>query len=492
MKIVLVHPPHVFRSNADGTVKIRTPSWFPLNLGYIAKVLLKAGHNVEILEIHAHQYTKEEVIEKIKTLEYDVIGISALSTQYAYVKWLAARLKEHSRKPVILGGALSTLSWNVVLKHSLIDICVLGEGEQTAVDLLDHLDNLESVKGIAFREGLREDGEIIRTPPREYIKDLDSIDFPAWDIFPMDIYFQYSKVGHIYNIKSLNVVTSRGCPYNCHFCSKVFSRVRMRSVDNILSEIKELKQRYNIEGVTFGDELLLATKSRSLEICEKIKPLKLKWDCTGRANQVHDEVLRAAKEAGCVGIAYGIESGSQKILNNMNKATTVEQNKRAIIATKKAGIKPEILFMYGYPGESKETIQENIEFVKEVKHFVKGASVTTALPGTKLYADALSKGLITDEDKYLELLDRGYASGERFLINFTDFTEEEFYRYKEEMEKTFHLIALGKDPRTFFRYVNYLFKLQVKKYGLKRAMGRFYREGVKYAGFCFKKYARNS
>ncbi len=297
----------------------------------------------------------------------------------------------------------------------------------------------------------------MKTPAQPYIKDLDAIPFPAWNLFPITVYLNTPKYPEAYGLKTMNLITSRGCPFNCNFCSKTFSGVRMRSIDNIIEEIKELKRLYNIRALHFTEELVMMNKQRMMELCDALKPMKLKWVCQGRTNFVDYEMLKKMEEAGCVRVGYGIESGSQKILNNMNKAQTVEMCDKAIRLTKKAGLIPVIQMMFGYPGETRETIKETIDFCDRV-HAQPNAGeffITTPLPGTQLYDYALQKGLIGDEEKYLERLT---GCGE-LLVNFTDFSDEEFMKLKKETENAI--------ARNYSRYRNKHLDVLIKEYAFK-------------------------
>jgi len=434
MKILLIQPPHYYNG------KSRVPAFVPLGIGYIAKVLSNSGHNVEVLDIWVHQWTSEEVLKRIQKLDYDIVGISAISTQYAYVKWLVAEIKKHNSTKIIVGGALATFNPEIVLKNTQTDICVIGEGEITIKELCENIDNLSTVKGIYFKKN----EEIIKNLSREYIKNLDSIESPVYDLFSMDIYLKYCRVfGHL-DIKALNIVTGRGCPYKCRFCSKTFYKgLRYRTVNNIIHEIKILVEKYDIRGISINDETFVFNKERVYEFCKKIEPLNIKWNCQGRANLVDLELLKCMKKAGCVAVGYGVESGSQRILNNMNKKITVEQSETAIKNTIKAGMLPIVQMMYGYPGETRETLQETVRFFKKLPYLgYKGISIaidftpTTPLPGSELYDQTLKDGLIENEEEYLYSLEGGYMSErKRLLVNFTEFGNEEFYQFMQKTKR---------------------------------------------------------
>jgi radical SAM superfamily enzyme YgiQ (UPF0313 family) len=467
MKVLLIQPLHYY----DG--KTRPPTNFPIGLGYIAKVLVKFGHDVDVLDIWAHQYSNDQVLEKIKGIDHDVVGISALSTQYRYVKWLTSELKKHCRDKtkIVVGGALATLSPEIVLKNTQTDICVIGEGEVTFREVVENTDSLETIEGICFKQG----GKIVRTPPREYIKNLDSIEFPAWDLFLIETYIRTAALDLPVpepGVRTMSIIAGRGCPYNCRFCSKTFSGLRLRSVDNVIQEIKELIKRYDIARIHFCDELVLVNKKGVYELCDKIEKLNIKWQCQGKVNLVDLDLLKRMKEAGCIAVGYGVESGSQKILDNMNKQQTVEQAKRAIRDAVEVGLHPIVQMIFGYPGETRETLRETIAFFEETPYVGRVPFfVSTPIPGTELYHHALEKGLITDEEKFLEQLEVGYnyLPGRPPLVNFTRFSEEEFHRFYRETEDTITIIEAKKSP---FRFAKTYLLPYIRKFGLIQTIKR--------------------
>jgi len=427
VKALLVQLPH-----SD-----RFPSVFPIGIASIASALSEVGVDVEILDVFALGYSRAEVSEHLKKLRWDVIGISAFATQYPWAKWIAAEAKRWQPGTlVVMGGPLPTYNAKLILDKTKTDVCVISEGEETIKDIVQNLGNLAQVKGIYYRSDA---GQIVVTDPRPYIRDLDSLPFTRYDIFPMDVYFKNMGMGGVPNVKTINLVTSRGCPYSCNFCSRTFSGARFRSVDKIVEEIGLLRDQYGIRGVTFNDELVLSGKKRAYELCEKIKPLRVYWDCQGRANIVDLDLLRAMKAAGCTTVGYGVESGSQKILDNMNKKVAVWQNELAVTNTLKAGMTPVVQMIYGYPGEDLETIRETVEFFKRV-HFYppvgKGEphfNLLTALPGSPLYEELLTNGRVTNEEEYLIGLEHGYYVGSPLRMNFTQFSDDELLVQKSKL-----------------------------------------------------------
>jgi anaerobic magnesium-protoporphyrin IX monomethyl ester cyclase len=463
MKVLLIQPPHAGRE----------PSLFPLGLGYIARALQDIGCEVTVFDIHAHNYTREEVAEKIGRLSYDVTGISAFSTQYAYVKWLTAELKKSHQGKIIMGGPLPTYNPAMVLEKTLADICVISEGDLTVKSLIENIDKPEKVAGIYYRQN----GRIISNPPRDYVKDLDSIPFPPYDIFPMDIYFRHTGLFGMLTRKTINIVTSRGCPYRCNFCSRTFGGVRLRSIDNVIAEIRHLKERFGVDSVYFNDELLVVSKNRAQELCDKIKSLGILWGCQGRSNIVDLELLKWMKSAGCVSVGYGVESGSQKILDNMNKHATVVENEKAITNTLKAGLMPVVQMIYGYPGEDKNTIRETVDFFNRVHYSPPtpdgkaNLNLIAPLPGSPLYEESLQNGLIRDEDAYLSVIEMGYNPGSPVMVNFTEFSNAELLDLKARTEREIYLNYRRYLKRHPWKYFRTLFKQWQYLTGYRRRYG---------------------
>lgn len=478
MDVLLIQPPH----------KDRAPSIFPLGLGYIARSLIDIGGEVEILDIHAEGLNDGEVRKRISNLRFDLIGINAFSTQYKYIKWLTSEIRKDTEVPIILGGPLATYNPELVLKNTDVDICVIGEGDVTIKDLVTSRD-LHTVRGIYFKD----DEEIIKNPSRNYITNLDSIGFIPYEIFHMDVYFGHIRLWGGGARKVINTITSRGCPYDCNFCSRTFQGVRYRSINNVISEIKALKNKYNIDGVFFNDELVVASKKRAYELCQEMRKIDVEWGCQGRPNLMDLELLRTMKKAGCVYVGYGIESGSQKILDNMNKRLTVKQNKEAIINTLRAGIVPVAQMIFGYPGEDRYTIQETINFYKEVHYSPPTPdyrpaelSLITPLPGSSLYAYCIQSQRISDEEDYLLRIEKGYDRGSPLLINFTDFSDDELLYLKNKTEETLYADYQKYLRRHPLMFGNSLFKKVIeykRAYGYRKLLVLFISKFSEVLGF---------
>jgi anaerobic magnesium-protoporphyrin IX monomethyl ester cyclase len=443
LKVLLINPPIREWSK---------PNVFPLGLGYLASVLRQAGHQVEVLDINAHRFTPAEVEEKIKSLDFDVVGIGAIVTVYRYVKWLIAIIKKHQpSKKIIIGGSVGGSIPHIILHRTKADIVCIGEGESTILEIVSALENrrsLADVAGIWYRS---EDGLVQKTAPRPPLRDLDAIPLPAWDLFPMDVYL-CNPVGAPNRNKwlggsaddqaplSMNLYATRGCPYQCIYCYHDFmgQGYRHRSPENVMREIRVLHETYKVPYFHFVDDEFVMKKSFVEEFCRLIKDYsreagcRLTWGCAGRVNLMTEALVTTMADAGCVLIGYGIESGSQKMLDLIKKKVTVAQAKNAIRLTKKYLGWADCSFMIGYPGETRETIQETVDFCKELALAPEVIFLLTPYPGTELYSLALQQGKIKDEEEYV--LNLG-EQGEKVRVNFTDFSDEELIGIQEAMIK---------------------------------------------------------
>jgi len=444
----------LIRPNSTGDKK-DTYITFPLGIGYIASVLKQNNYNVSVIDLTIEDVDYTELKDRIIKLKPDIIGLTALSYSYVQVKKISEYLKTFLSCKIILGGHLSDHSYKLVLEKTNVDICVIGEGEITIVDLLKNIDNPSIVNGIAYKDK----SQVFITTPRPPILDLDTIPFPAYELFDMEQYIKlddvyiskkYMKKGVVH--KKIQIEAGRGCPYNCNFCSKIFTKVRKRSVDHLVKEIKFLLEKYGIDVYGFQDELLFSNKKYIFEFCEKIKDLEITWYGNARINTVSEEIIKKAKDNKCLEIAYGVESGSETILKNMNKKITPKQIEKILSYTIKIGFPFDMGLILGYPGENENTIKETIDLFKKIGYPALKFRYITPYPGSQLYDFCLESGLIKNEEEYLESIGDG-TGPYRFRINFTDFTDERLSEIlKETTDKTFrnYIFYLLKHPNKLF------------------------------------------
>jgi radical SAM superfamily enzyme YgiQ (UPF0313 family) len=439
MKILLINPP--IREWAK-------PNVFPVGLGYIASALRKEGFEVEVFDINAFRWNKTELEGKIKNADFDVAGIGAIVTVYRYVKWLIQIIKKyHPDKKIVAGGSVGTSIPHIILGKTEVEIVCLGEGEATVVDLMKALqakkEALHEVDGIWFRDS---NGIIVKNRRRKPIKDLDVLPWPAWDLFPMDIYLK-NPVGAPNRNKwidggagdtvplSMNINGTRGCPYKCIYCYHDFmgQGYRYRSPESIVKEMRFLHDIYGARYFHFTDDEYCLRKDFIYDFCKKVKEEfnhQITWGCAGRVNLMTEDLIATMADAGCVLIGYGIESGSQRMLDVMKKNVTVEQSKEAVRLTKKYLGWADCSFMIGTPGENRETIKETIDFCKELELTPEVIFFITPYPGTELYRMALELGKIGDEEEYA--LNLG-EQGEKIMVNFSELSDEELLEAQEYM-----------------------------------------------------------
>ncbi len=414
------------------------PRHIPFGLATIASVLRDEGHSIDVLDLNALRPSDAEIEKKVALNDrYDMIATGGLITLYSRLKWLVPKLRHHNpTTPIVLGGGVVSTHPDLLLSKTPADIAVIGEGERTMSDLTNTLERgnaLESVKGIAYKTNKR---HIKTTPPRPLIANLDDIPFPAYDLFPMDIYLH--NVGHATSVlksTEMSLITCRGCPYSCHFCYGIFGRVRNRSIDNVVAEIQFLEEQYSPETYLILDEIFTTSQKRVKEFYQKTRAegLDLIFSCYGRVNIMNSDILKTLKKSGCYSVGYGIESGSQTILDNMNKRVTVDQAKHAIRLTRKHRMMPRATFMIGYPGETEETLNETVAFCQELNLSAE-FFITTAYPGTQLYKD-YEEAILTQYgslDAYFSVL----GDADHLTFNFTEFSDEKLLELKTEIEHT--------------------------------------------------------
>lgn len=440
MKILLINP--IIRVSMP-------PSYFPLGLAYIAAVVQKEGHDVEVMDINGYRYTPDEVENKIKKADFDYVGITGFITEYNQIKWLSDKLKQYNpTKPIILGGGLASAVTEYVLESTLIDIVVIGEGEKTITSLLECLiakEDLSVVDGIAFKKNQ----QIVKTRDRQFINDLDELPMPFYEMFPVETYARGEKLGFAYPVRAINIISSRGCPYKCNYCYHGISgyKYRKRSADNIINEIIYLKKNYNLDGIVFSDDTFIIDRGRVVEFCEKLNNLSinLKWSCNGRVDLVDEKLLKKMKTAGCVNVSYGIESGSSIILKNMKKGFTKEKAEESILMTQKVGLRTSLYFIIGMIGETEKTIIETKEFCKKIKNKTQ-FSIATPFPGTELFEIAKSKNLLPQIDFMLKKWD---IWNYNILVNLSQLSDKELLLAKNNAEEEINSMVTDKKNEIF-------------------------------------------
>jgi radical SAM superfamily enzyme YgiQ (UPF0313 family) len=391
MKICLISPP--YNSAVKSVVGVSSP---PLGLAYIASVL-RQSHEVKIIDSNILNYTIGDVEEELRSFNPDVVGITSVTPSiYEAYKVAETAKKVREDSIVVLGGPHATFMPRQTMEEcKYIDIIVRGEGEETTRELIENIEKgtpLIEVKGITFREK----NEIIDTEPRLFIKNIDNIPFPSRDLLPMHLY-KFNRV------KYTTMLTSRGCPFKCSFCSssRLFGGYwRGRSPENVLEEMKTVYEKYGIRNIEFMDDTFTLNQERAEKICDEIikQGWDISWGASSRVDTLSKKLAEKMKKAGCWIIYLGIESGSQRILDAIGKRITLEQVKKAVKIVKDAGIQVLGSFIIGFLQDTKETINETIKFAKSLNLDYAQFSILTPYPGTPIFDYAKKNNMLLTEN----------------------------------------------------------------------------------------------
>jgi len=412
----------------------------PLGLAYIASYIRKYAdfNNTIIID-------KEDPIKRIEKEKPDVVGISTFSYGYDKVINLAKKIKETFDIPVIVGGPHISLAPETF--SDAFDMAIIGEGEQTMMELVEtEFVPSEKIKGLLFKK----DGNMTFTGYRELIEPIDKIPFPARDLLKMkEVYLIPRGVPFIHKkiVKGTHIITSRGCPYNCVFCSnqKFWGRkVRFHSPEYIIEEIKHLIKEYKIEYLGIYDDIFIASKER----LEKFSQLmvqeglagKIKMGCQGRTNLITPEICKLLKTAGVEAMDFGFESNSRKVLSYLKKNVTPENNENAVKLCKEFGLMTGGFFIIGSPMETREDVQETFKFIRTQPLDFAAVFFLAPFPGTEVGEYAKSRGLLPKiEDS--ERLVVGRAKDPVILSE--HLSKEELFELMDEIEKDLMRINYG-------------------------------------------------
>ena len=349
---------------------------------------------------------------------------------------------------LVVGGPLPTLDPSSYLE--VFDVVVLAEGEETMLALASSHERSESfsgVTGIAYRDN----GEVHLNPPRKFVSNLDSLPFPARDLFDNDAYKQFYARRFGYSISPL--ISSRGCPFSCDFCSRpVFGQsFRTRSAANIVDEVEEIV-RLGYDRVWFADDCFTLNRSQLLTVCGELikRRLNVGWECLSRVDTMDTEVAARMRQAGCVRVFFGIESGTDAVLGLMQKQITVEQARKAVYNAKQAGLQVGAFFILGYPGENDETVLSTVRFASSLPLDYLSFTLPYPIPGTPLFERVKNNGGFVVDDyeepknwaliRHKLLYHSGFSEGKlKFAIGKA---QVQFYGRKYLGEKAYGVVGL--------------------------------------------------
>lgn len=403
MRVMVINPPRVkgfpvvreerFEHKDMGSVHP------PLSLLYTAAVVEREGYEVRFVDANGFDLPLASVRESIKEYSPDVvISRTAFDTQEEDLKVLASAKEVSSAVTVLRNKIISEVPRmrEQVLQRDEVDIFLNQEPESVIISLLRALDdgskNLTAVKGISFKQ----DGQTITAEPAERLRHLDSLPFPAYHLLPNLNVYETGMMPAPWTI----VMTSRGCPFHCTFCAYRETGHRVRSPENVVSELEWLASEFGIKHFQFFDDTISLIPGRIEQICELMlkRGLRLEWSACTRANLVTKEMLQQIKKAGCVELAIGIESGAAQILREVRKGITLDDIRNAARFCHQVGIRVYGLVIIGLPGETKETFSETINLILELDTFYTQFCFAVPFPNTPMYEYYRQNNLLLTED----------------------------------------------------------------------------------------------
>lgn len=409
----------------------------PLGLARLASVLIEAGFPCELYDLNTELRKGQSLksfLRKWKEehqVEAPLIGIPTVTTFFRNACELAAAAREIFPKAVIIaGGPHATVLPGDVLRQAAFDFAVIGEGERTLLELTSGQQK-EQIHGIAFRD--ESSGEIIITPPRERARNLDVFPMPAYHLLRMDSY--RPVLGSYKSLPAANMVSSRGCPGRCTFCCRTFGNLlSFHSAGRVVDEIEMLVRNFGIRQINFYDDAFTLKKERLLDICDQLiaRKLRIDWTCFARIDQIDAEMLGRMKKAGCYQIMYGIENFNTDVLKGLQKSIKNTDAATVIRMTRKAGIRCRISLLVGSPGDTPESVRENIRRACQLNPDILIVNITTPFPGTDLFDRALKEDrlLTTDWSRY---------DGQQAVMRIDGLSPAEVASAYRKMYRTFYL-----------------------------------------------------
>ncbi len=460
-KIAFVNPPYQRIAPGYEFVKHATNQSPSLGLLHLAAQVRGAGYEPTIIESDVQGLDADAVVRRVVETRPRYVGI----TLFTVGVWSSAKIARGIQAAlpsttIIVGGPhVSSMGRETLERFPEFDLAVVGEGERTLVQVLECLDgggDPAAIQGVIYRDG---EGTPVETPPGAVQLDLDSLPFPAWDLLED---FPRAYLPAIYDFPAGPVATiaaSRGCPFHCKFCdtSTFGASIRRYSSRAVFDMMSHLRKVYGVRHIMFVDDLFLASRSRVTELCELLleRGLKMSWTCTARVDTVRPEVLELMRRAGCWEISFGLETGSDELLEKMDKMARVAKSEQALKWSAEAGIRTKGLFMLGYPGETMETIEMTKAFVRRIPMDIMNLSKFTPYPGSPIYVDLYGTKIRPEhwermngmnfvwspEGISIETLDREYQA---LLRSFYKQPRVLWYYVKISLRHPHHLLRLAR------------------------------------------------
>ena len=501
MKILLINPPRTYYPGSKG-IRIG----LPLGLMYLAAVLEKNGYQPKIFDCLIHPQTGitrkeyrlihglalDKISEVIERETPQLVGITnPFTAQIDNALEIIDLVKRLDKRIItVVGGPhVSVVGQQLLKENRNIDIGVRGEGEYIFLEIVKSIENhlsLSSIKNIIYRDQL---GEIKQTESGGYIEDLDALPYPAYHLIDMELYFRFLEKGLATRPSgqksSVSFITSRGCPYNCVFCSihlHMGRKWRAHSAEYVINHIDYLVKKYGVKHISFEDDNFTLDMDRITKILQGIiqRNLKITWDTPNgvRADRLDENLARLMKKSGCQELIFGVESGDQQVLNKIiKKNLNLEAVIKAVKICQKLKIKTQAFFVIGFPGEKINDMRKTMDFALSLrkKYGVKsGLLIATPLIGTELYDICKKNGYLVKEPDARSLAVATQARGNG-LIKTKDFAPNQLKDLAFELDKKMariELIDRIKNPATYFKTIKFLINHPLKsiKYFIKKIL----------------------
>ncbi|MBF0347473.1 MAG: B12-binding domain-containing radical SAM protein [Magnetococcales bacterium] len=409
-----------------GQDETKEAALMPIGLGYIAAAVKKySNHKVFIIDLPHRVPQRQDDLDHmasfIREQEIHILGVSAMVPNFRHCQALTHALKKlFPSLYIIVGGPLPTTLPEVILKHCAVDTVVTGPGEIAMLNILESLERGEQPPPVVH--GTLPD-------------DLDQLPFPDWQLMGYDTY------EYLPPWSEFMVFSSRGCPYNCHFCYKVTGRAyKYRSIDNFFEEVRHVVEVLGVTNIQIRDDLFFLNPKRILGFCDKVMAsnLRFKWTAMCRVDLINELLILRMKEAGCYAVQLGLESGSQEMLKRMNKRLSLQKSAANIALLRQHGIKIMTYIIVGYPGENEETLQETMDFLS-ANQLYSGMSFAFPFPGTELWRSGQESGIVPDVEDYLH---RDSFITQKLQYNFTAMSTARFAEIIDRMKETVLLQVL--------------------------------------------------
>lgn len=398
LQVVLIRPPKIVGALERHMVQ------HPINLLSLAAVVRAAGFGVEVWDFEVEPFSEAEVRRRAQNLRPDLVGITAMTctvkTAHEIMSWIKQELP--GAFGVVGGPHATALPERTLREFPAFDAVVRGEGEDTLVEICRRLSEGGTLTGVAGTAWRSERGEVIVELPRPLIENLDRLPLPARDLIDHSRYRGVSSPGLDAVLhRGTMLFTSRGCPDNCIFCAAkvTFGRtVRARSAEHVLAEVDECRERWGYRHFTVEDDTFTYHPSRLEALCRGFRERGISWDCDTRVNLVTRDMIRMFADSGCNKIAFGVESGSPRILELIQKGITVEQVKRAFAWAHEFGLITTAFFMIGsHPSETAQDLEQSFQLMKEIDTELIALAIAVPFPGTALYQQMKEGGFLFSE-----------------------------------------------------------------------------------------------